>query len=451
MDKKIYVIDLDGTLCTTPDDKTHENDYHCDYMKSKPIPDRIKKVNQLHEEGHIIIIESSRGVLSGKNWFFDTLKQIKGWGLKFDTLRTGKKFMADVYIDDKAVSSNEFFEGEKPSDMLTTLIEKESGSGTQTRIVLVNRVLKEATDERMEKLVDEISFLESIPQKFKDHFPQIVKSDTSKDEKVFYEMTHFNLPTIRRLILSEVFKTDDLIYWTDKITKFSLEMYRHKIIETPNNYLDYMHYDRLNRRLRELKRKSNIFSNLLELDEFEINGETYDNIPVVAKKLDSTKVRKSVMPEFVGRWSHSDMHYSNILVDVENDHFILIDPRGYDFCDYYYDFGKLWHSVNGKYEMISSGLFELKIEKSHSFYFELSNKAIIQTLNNTKQQLPELLQRYSNENKDDVIRKTEFNECMHFASLIPFLLNFDGKEERAIVAYLTATQIINNFFNKYVK
>ena len=151
MDKKIYVIDLDGTLCTTPDDKTHENDYHCDYMKSKPIPDRIKKVNQLHKEGHIIIIESSRGVLSGKNWFFDTLKQIKGWGLKFDTLRTGKKFMADVYIDDKAVSSNEFFECEKYSDMLATLIEKESGSGTQTRVVLVNRVLKEATDERLEQ------------------------------------------------------------------------------------------------------------------------------------------------------------------------------------------------------------------------------------------------------------------------------------------------------------
>ena len=450
-DKNIYVIDLDGTLCNTPDSGGHDNDYNCNYLEATPIKKRIKQVNQLHDQGHIIIVESSRGVVSGKNWFYDTLKQLRCWGLKFDVLRTGKKFMADVYVDDKAISANNFFEGEDSSDMLTSLIEKESGSGTQTKIVLVNRVLKEATDERMDKLIDEINFLEKLPRKFIHHFPQVVKSDKSKKDKVFYEMTHFNLPTIRRLILSEVFKTDELIYWTDKITKFSLEMYRHEIIDTPDYYLDYMHYNRLKRRLEELQRKSNIFSNILELKEIEINGETYDNIPVLAQKLDSQKIRKSVMPEFVGRWSHSDLHYSNILVDIDNDNFILIDPRGYDFCDYYYDFGKLWHSVNGKYEMISSGLFELKIDNSHSYYFELSNKAIVQTLNNTKKQLPELLQRYSNDSKDDMIRKTEFNECVHFASLVPFLLDFDGKEERAIVAYLTASQLINNYFNKYIK
>jgi len=447
--RKIYVIDLDGTLCHTPDDGSHENDYSCDYLKAKPNRERIEKVNELHDQGHLIIIESSRGVLSGKNWFFDTLEQLREWGLKFDTLRTGEKFMADYYIDDKAISAENFFDNGDASDMLSSIIEKESGSGTQTKIVLVNRVLKEATDERMEKLVDEINFLESIPDQFKDYFPRVVKSEKSEKDKVLYEMTHFNLPTIRRLILSEIFSADDILYWTDKITDFSLKMYCHEIIDTPSDYLQVMHYDRLYRRIDELKRKSATFSKILNLKEIDINGKSYQNIPNLFDKLDSQKVRESVMPEFVGRWSHSDLHYSNILVDVDNDHFILIDPRGYEFCDYYYDFGKLWHSVNGKYEMISSNMFSLIVNNANSYNYSPTNGAIIKTLEKAKSGLPEILMKYSKEEKDQVIRKTEFNECIHFASLVPFLLRFDGKEERAIIAYLTATVILNEFYNKY--
>ena len=45
--------------------------------------------------------------------------------------------------------------------------------------------------------------------------------------------------------------------------------------------------------------------------------------------------------------------------------------------------------------------------------------------------------------------KTEFNECIHFASLIPFLLSYDGKEEKAIAAYLTSVLLLNNFLLKY--
>ena len=94
-------------------------------------------------------------------------------------------------------------------------------------------------------------------------------------------------------------------------------------------------------------------------DTVEINGKTYKNIMVLSEKFKTKEFLETVKPEFVGRWSHADLHFSNVLIDRKNDKFIMIDPRGYDYCDYYYDYGKFWHSVNGKYEMIASRNFNL--------------------------------------------------------------------------------------------
>ena len=110
MERKIYVVDLDDTLCRTemgigPDGKEGPQ-----YYDSTPIQSRIDKINELHDSGAVIIIETARGNGSGKNWFFKTLFQLKDWGVKFDHLRTGVKFIADAYIDDKAINDKDFFE-----------------------------------------------------------------------------------------------------------------------------------------------------------------------------------------------------------------------------------------------------------------------------------------------------------------------------------------------------
>ena len=65
---KTYVFDLDNTLCKTDGSN---------YIDSTPYVDRIKKVNMLHDQGHIIIIETARGCVSGKKWFTQTMDQLK--------------------------------------------------------------------------------------------------------------------------------------------------------------------------------------------------------------------------------------------------------------------------------------------------------------------------------------------------------------------------------------
>lgn len=106
-----FVFDLDHTLCDPPYD---EENKRWKYFDAKPYYDRIEKVNKLWEDGHIIVIETARGCSSKINHYEQTYKQLVSWGLKFTSLRTGVKFAADYYIDDKAINSEDFFNG-KPT------------------------------------------------------------------------------------------------------------------------------------------------------------------------------------------------------------------------------------------------------------------------------------------------------------------------------------------------
>jgi len=100
----VYCFDLDNTLCRTAYvDGRHQ------YLQAEPIKERIEFVNKLYDQGHIILIETSRGSGSGANWFQDTVKQLVSWGLRFHTVRTGVKFAADFYVDDKATNAEDFF------------------------------------------------------------------------------------------------------------------------------------------------------------------------------------------------------------------------------------------------------------------------------------------------------------------------------------------------------
>jgi hypothetical protein len=96
----IYCFDLDNTLCKT------EGNF---YEEAKPILHRIELVNKLYSEGHTIIIDTARGCVSGKNWFYYTVTQLKSWNVNFHTLRTGQKIGADIFIDDRAINDRDFF------------------------------------------------------------------------------------------------------------------------------------------------------------------------------------------------------------------------------------------------------------------------------------------------------------------------------------------------------
>ncbi len=90
---KIYCIDIDGTLCT-------EN---CQYEDAKPITKVIEKINRLYDNGNKIVLLTSRGYTSKKDWSELTKFQLEKWCVKYHELHFGKPF-ADYYIDNKAIN-----------------------------------------------------------------------------------------------------------------------------------------------------------------------------------------------------------------------------------------------------------------------------------------------------------------------------------------------------------
>jgi hypothetical protein len=94
-----YIVDIDGTICHTVDG---------DYLNSTPYPERIDRINELYHAGHTITYWTARGSRSGVDWSEHTRAQLDSWGCLYHHLQL-KKPDYDVWIDDKAVYSGDYF------------------------------------------------------------------------------------------------------------------------------------------------------------------------------------------------------------------------------------------------------------------------------------------------------------------------------------------------------
>ncbi len=100
----IIYVDIDETICKTPDNR--------DYTLSEPMGKRIKKINNLYDQGNTIVYWTARGTGSGINWRKTTEEQFLKWGVKYHNLHFGKPIY-DLFIDDKNINSEQFFKEEE--------------------------------------------------------------------------------------------------------------------------------------------------------------------------------------------------------------------------------------------------------------------------------------------------------------------------------------------------
>tara|TARA_R110002051_G_scaffold70848_1_gene127695 strand:+ start:1396 stop:2112 length:717 start_codon:yes stop_codon:yes gene_type:complete len=96
----IYCFDIDGTICTLREDS--------DYLKAKPYEGMLIRINQLYDDGHMILFMTARGSVSKKDWTTETRQQLQKWGFKYHELICNKKPHADIFIDDKGINVTEW-------------------------------------------------------------------------------------------------------------------------------------------------------------------------------------------------------------------------------------------------------------------------------------------------------------------------------------------------------
>ena len=100
-DSMIIYVDIDETICESPERR--------DYSKATPLVKNIEKINNLYDEGNKIVYWTARGTGSGIDWKEITTEQFKKWGVKHHEIKFGKPIY-DLFIDDKNINSNSFFE-----------------------------------------------------------------------------------------------------------------------------------------------------------------------------------------------------------------------------------------------------------------------------------------------------------------------------------------------------
>jgi phosphoserine phosphatase len=95
-----FMVDIDGTICHSPSS---------DYRESTPIQERIDRINKLLDQGHEVHYWTARGGNSGADWSDFTRTQLASWGCRYTTVNF-KKPVYDIWIDDKAINSETYFE-----------------------------------------------------------------------------------------------------------------------------------------------------------------------------------------------------------------------------------------------------------------------------------------------------------------------------------------------------
>lgn len=147
-----------------------------------------------------------------------------------------------------------------------------------------------------------------------------------------------------------------------------------------------IYIDKTEQRIQTLLEENKLFRDLFENNEIFINNVKYSNWPIIKEKIYSKT--KKLYNDKNNCFLHGDLCFSNILYDIHNGIFKLIDPRGKwgltIFGDLKYDIAKLRHSVVGNYDSIINGLyavsrknskiiidiFQPKIHKEISTYFD---------------------------------------------------------------------------------
>jgi len=162
-----------------------------------------------------------------------------------------------------------------------------------------------------------------------------------------------------------------------------------------------------------------------------INNIQYKNLDFYISIIRNNNKLKSLLTPIMFGLIHGDLHCGNILIKSDNIYFV--DPNGNLFMPLEYDYGKIFHSINGGYGSIMRKKFKLETKSINKYVFSLNlPKEYTYTFKQIVKEIPL-----------DVFIKSFYSQAMHFATMIPHHAK-DEKETTAI--FLRSIQLFNELF-----
>ena len=304
---------------------------------------------------------------------------------------------------------------------------------------------KEVVSQGAEKLADEIEWLTTLPEDIKVYFPQV--SDYFVNTKpTFVEMTCYDLPSLRTLILEGTLSPAQATSWICRVLSFLFDkVYPQDRRDAPPEYIREVHLGRIYSRLVEMRHKHSLFRELIDPVELTINNVKHQNILSLIERINAnSELLRYLSPTWVCR-THGDLHFDNILIDAGSEKFILVDPRGTLDYDPTYDIGKIWHSCNSFYDLLHSRNFSVDIQNRQIDYV-ITNPSMMETYLEIRDAVLEWFQstQFAKEEPNWKLQ-SQFSEAAHMCSVLPFHAVMDGKDELAIALYSRGVELLSQF------
>ena len=297
------------------------------------------------------------------------------------------------------------------------------------------RGILKKTSENVEKFLGEVKWYLKLPSDVEYVCPRIF------DYSLRYDAPYIRMEYYSYHTLHELFLYGDLSYeqWEQifKNIKFVLDDFsKHRLWDADlNESLNSMYLEktlsRLNK-LKELPKFKKFFEHPVCINGIfyrplrEVESILQDMIPRMLYNVDSFSV------------IHGDFCFPNIMVD-DNFNFIkMIDPRGafgkYDiYGDRRYEFAKLMHSIEGKYDFIIKDLFSLRLKDENIFNFEILKSA-------RNFDLSEIFLKVFASDLKDSLNEIRLIESLLFFSMVPL---HEESLERQYAMLCTAIKLLN--------
>jgi dTDP-glucose pyrophosphorylase len=275
------------------------------------------------------------------------------------------------------------------------------------------------------KLKNEIEWFLKLPENLKQYTKKIYSY--SLINPVFYE-TEFLQNGYTDL--SNIFINDKLnISHIKQILNTIGEFHSIKNILNKESFI-VVYYNKLKKRLQQLKEQNVYFKNLLEKETIKINNVEYRNIAFFEKDI-LNKIEELYNENDCGI-IHGDYFFANMLYNGQTKDLKLIDPRGeWEYPTIYgdikYDIAKLSHSINGKYDFIVNDKFELKYNEN-SIDFKIIYKIDL------NKEFEELIKIKYN------LEQIKFIESLLFLSMLPL---HNDNLKRQIVMFAIGLKLLN--------
>lgn len=330
---KTICFDIDGTLI-----------YDL-YTNPIPIEKNVKFCNQAYMNGHTIILHTARGMLSNNGdmdriealrpYIVETLSKLK---ILYHDLVLMKPY-ADLYIDDKAISSHKNLERE------TGIYLQEHHSPRQNNKITIdnNLVIKEGN------IKGEAYYYSTVPTELKNLFPNTYEVNQHK-----IELQRINTPTYSTLLMSQ------------KLTKLDIDNLIKSIQIIHNSNSDGKLID-LNWAYRQKV-----------MDRFHNRKDLYNSLGI---NLDYFYDMVNV--QFNNKYGriHGDPVFTNIFLGSPYCKFIDVRGEWDDVLtnsgDLFYDYAKILQSLYGyDYALHNEPILEPYLESLRNYYLD-SIKSIV--------------------------------------------------------------------------